>query len=312
MVSKTRIFSPSKIFFTRPRNMALLNVHFCRNRLWLWDSSKWSRTLTAVILLLFVTSPTDGRAAKYSVHISTDGIPATEDGHNICVTNGCVKSAASVLANMDDSAEPCDDFYQFACGKFTRDARMDDDKTSRTTYNAVNDMLVKKVRWLLEDPWPGSIADSGPRHPALVRRLYGMCMDEERLEGRGVGPLLDLISEVGGWPLLRGDLWNDSGFRWTDGVYRFRELGLSVDYFVDLSVKVNHVDTTEHVIELDHAALALNPLYLKRGLGDKMVNSYYRYMVDVAVALGAKRSRARAELRQSLEFEVRLARISQV
>lgn len=300
--------------------MALLNVDFRWNRRWLSDSSKWSHTLTAVILLLFVTSPTDGRAAKYSVHISTDSIPATEeDGHKICVTNGCVKAAAAVLANIDDSAEPCDDFYQFACGKFTKDAQMDDDKTSRTTYNAVNDMLVKKVRWLLEKPWPGGISagerpcgDAGPRHPALVKRLYGMCMDEQRLELRGVRPLLDLISEVGGWPLLRGDQWNDSEFRWTDGVYRFRELGLSVDYFVDLSVKVNHVDTTEHIIELDHAALALNPLYLKRGLGDKMVNSYYRYMVDVAVALGAKRSRARAELRQSLEFEVRLARISQV
>lgn len=282
----------------------------------------WSSTLTA-LLLFFMMSPSDERTSKYSAQISTstftDDTPPTENGYsyNICTTRGCVKCAASVLANMDDSVRPCDDFYQFACGKFIRDAQIDDDKTSRTTYNAVNDMLVKKVRWLLEKPRPSAAAAGGlrnfePRHPALVKRLYDMCMDERRMNERGVLPLLNLISRVGGWPLLYGDMWNDAEFRWTDGVYRFRELGLSVDYFVDLSVKVNHNDTSEHIIELDHAALALNPVYLKRGLGDKMVNSYFRYMVDVAVALGAKRARAKFELRQSLEFEVRLAKISQV
>lgn len=240
-----------------------------------------------------------------------------DPGHpRVCVTEGCVMSAASVLANMDKTVRPCDDFYEFACGKFTRGARVDDDKTKRTTFNAVNDMIADKVRRMLDEtasaePGPGR-SGTRSRHRALARRLYGMCMDERRLDKLGTAPLLRLVAALGGWPVLDDGRWNGTGTRWTDRVYRFRELGLNVDYLLDLSVTVNHKDTTEHVVELDRPTLGLNPMYLKRGLGDKMVDSYYRYMVDVAVALGAQRPRAVRELRQSLDFEVLLARMSQV
>lgn len=246
--------------------------------------------------------------------------PDRDADRRICVTEGCVMSAASVLANMDKTVRPCDDFYGFACGKFTRDARVDDDKTKRTTFNAVNDAIADKVRRVLDDAWPPGPGRTGtrtrtrtrPRHPALAGRLYRMCMDERRLDKLGAAPLLDLIAAVGGWPVLDDGRWDGAGFRWTDRVYRFRELGLNVDYLVDLSVAVNHNNTAEHVVELDRPTLGLNLVYLKRGLGDKMVDSYYRYMVDVAVALGAQRPRAVRELRQSLNFEVLLARMSQV
>ena len=34
----------------------------------------------------------------------------------LCLTPGCVKAAAQIIENMDTSADPCTDFYQFACG----------------------------------------------------------------------------------------------------------------------------------------------------------------------------------------------------
>ena len=36
----------------------------------------------------------------------------------ICNTPGCVKAAYTLIQNMDSSAEPCEDFYQYACGGF--------------------------------------------------------------------------------------------------------------------------------------------------------------------------------------------------
>ena len=36
----------------------------------------------------------------------------------ICNTPGCVKAAYTLLQNMDSTAEPCEDFYQYACGGF--------------------------------------------------------------------------------------------------------------------------------------------------------------------------------------------------
>lgn len=47
-----------------------------------------------------------------------------------------------------------------------------------------------------------------------------------------------------------------------------------------------------------------------KGLDEKIVSAYYRYMVDIAVLFGADRQRAVKELKESLDFEISLAKIS--
>lgn len=264
-------------------------------------SENWSLAATmAVTSLLFTIASIGGGNNENALHV--------------CVTDGCVKSAASVLSNMDKTVNPCDDFYEFACGKFVRETVVDVDKTSRTTYNMVSDSVSCKVQQMLTKAKVGRCIGTygGCRYTKLARNLFSMCMNEPALDDLGIAPMLEMISMVGGWPVLLGDEWTSTNFSWTDPVYRFRDVGLNVDYFVDLSVKVNHKNTSEHIVELDRAVFGISSIYLKQGRCDKMVDSYYRYMVDVAIKLGATRDRAEIELKQSLEFEVNLAKISQV
>lgn len=47
-----------------------------------------------------------------------------------------------------------------------------------------------------------------------------------------------------------------------------------------------------------------------KGTNEKIVKAYYSYMVDVAVILGADRNTAEKELKESLEFEMKLANVS--
>lgn len=64
------------------------------------------------------------------------------------------------------------------------------------------------------------------------------------------------------------------------------------------------------VPQVDQASLGLSREYLNRGFSDKLVQAYYEYMVDIAVLLGAERPRAEVELKDSLEFEMKLANVS--
>ena len=59
-------------------------------------------------------------------------------------------------------------------------------------------------------------------------------MKTETIEARGLQPLLNVLQALGGWPLLEGDSWNSGAekFDWFRLVWRFRQLGYSVDYLL--------------------------------------------------------------------------------
>ena len=63
------------------------------------------------------------------------------------------------------------------------------------------------------------------------------------------------------------------------------------------------------MMQLGQASLGLSREYLTRGFYDKAVQAYYRQMVDIAGILGAQDERARTELKESLLFEMELAKV---
>lgn len=55
--------------------------------------------------------------------------------------------------------------------------------------------------------------------------------------------------------------------------------------------------------------MGLRREFLIKGFNEKLVKAYYDYMVDIAVIFGADREKAKTELRESLEFEMKLANV---
>lgn len=231
--------------------------------------------------------------------------PKTYD-EELCLTTGCVHTASEILKNMDPKIDPCDDFYEFACGNFIKNTNIPDDKTSVSEFSAVDDKLQEQLRTMIEEP----IKETDPKPFVLAKDLYKSCMNKTLIESRGLTPLFDILKGMGGWPVLEGSMWNEEDFTWIQSVYKFRKFGYSVDYFFDFSIGIDLKNSTVRKIDLDQASLGLRREYLTKGFNDKLVSAYYNYMVDIAVKLGADRDRATRELKESLEFEIALANIS--
>ena len=129
-----------------------------------------------------------------------------------------------VLQNMNKSAEPCEDFYNFACGGFDRRIVIPDDRSSRSQFAIVGDELLQQLRVIMEieEKDTGSVFSK-------AKDVYKACMDEELIESTGLDPLKKILREMGGWPVLEGVNWDENSFSWMETVYPFRRHGYSTD-----------------------------------------------------------------------------------
>lgn len=70
----------------------------------------------------------------------------------VCHTAGCVSAAADVLKFIDATIDPCDDFYDFACGKFLSGTTLTDEKVSVDTFSIARDKMQSQLLRLIDSP----------------------------------------------------------------------------------------------------------------------------------------------------------------
>ncbi|XP_018009276.1 neprilysin-2 [Hyalella azteca] len=230
----------------------------------------------------------------------------TSSTSEFCLTKSCITSASELIANMDSQVDPCEDFFEYACGNYIKSRNIPDEKSSITQFSDVSDVLQEKLRMLIESEDSSEDTPSG----LMVKQLYKSCMNTERIAEQGLQPLKDILREMGGWPAVEGAAWGHNRFDWVQNVYINRRLGYSVDYLLDFSVTTNIKNSTWRIIDIDQPSFGMSREYLMRGLNDSDVRAYLDYQVSLAALLGANRTAAQLELTESLLFEIQLANFS--
>ncbi|XP_071580162.1 uncharacterized protein [Temnothorax nylanderi] len=71
---------------------------------------------------------------------------------NVCMTEECVQTAASLLAAMDRTVAPCIDFFQYACGTWNRLHVIPEDRSAISTFEILADQLQVILKRVLEEP----------------------------------------------------------------------------------------------------------------------------------------------------------------
>uniref|UniRef100_A0A1B6DE24 Uncharacterized protein n=1 Tax=Clastoptera arizonana TaxID=38151 RepID=A0A1B6DE24_9HEMI len=224
----------------------------------------------------------------------------------VCLTEECVRTAASLLAAMNRSANPCVDFFQFACGAWNKKHQIPEDRSSINVFEVLSDQLQVILRGVLEEPY--SKDDTSATRKAKL--FYKSCMDLKQIREYGDKPLREALDSLGGWPVTKVD-WKppDMPIEKLLGKIRgdFND-GVLVEQWVGPDDKNSSVN----ILQLDQMSFALpsRDYYLKNSTDTNYLDAYHRYMTQVAVLLGANASTAYEELEPVIQFEKRLANAS--
>lgn len=150
----------------------------------------------------------------------------------MCLTSGCITAASHILNAIDSSTEPCNDFYQFACGNFVKNTYIPDDKLTVDTFSTLADQIDIQLRTIIED----EIVPKESNVFVLVKNLHRSCMNRTAVEALGLEPFRKILRQIGGWPVIEGDQWNETAWDWIQSLREMRNIGLTTNYLLSTSV----------------------------------------------------------------------------
>lgn len=94
---------------------------------------------------------------------------------------------------IDKTADPCVDFYQYACGTWMKNNPVPPDKSRWGRFDALYERNLYILRDILTE------AQAPGKHTAIdkmVGNYYGSCMDESAIEKRGTAPLAPELEKI--------------------------------------------------------------------------------------------------------------------
>ncbi|KAK0393533.1 hypothetical protein QR680_000260 [Steinernema hermaphroditum] len=267
---------------------------------WWYNRTKMERALLLFILFLLsllaftllALACSQGQSDKVAKTCASDSsgttvgntdapvanMPPTEH-EEICTTEGCVQAANNLIMAMNNSVDPCENFYEYACGKWNRNHPIPDDMFAFGTFAFVREHMRQQMRVLLE-----SEVVSKSRAVQMVKDSYKICMNVTELRKKKTKPLQKGFEDIGYWPMLHPDKWAKEKFNMTELLAQTRrQYGNEV--FFQIYVYADAKNTKQNRLYIDQGVLGLGrgsrDYYLNSTMFSNHLQAYKKYIRQV-------------------------------
>ncbi|XP_029884784.1 neprilysin isoform X1 [Aquila chrysaetos chrysaetos] len=201
-----------------------------------------------------------------------------DDG--VCKTSDCIKSAARILENMDTTAEPCNDFYQYACGGWLKRNVIPETSSRYSNFDILRDELEVVLKDVLDTPSSNDITAV-----QKAKTLYRSCINETIIDSRGGRPLISLLPKVSDWPVATTNWDSSYGTAWTaETAIAQLNSRYGKKVLINFFVGTDDKNSTAHIIHIDQPGLGLpsRDYYECTGAYKEACSAYVDFMISVA------------------------------
>uniref|UniRef100_A0A914Z4E7 Uncharacterized protein n=1 Tax=Panagrolaimus superbus TaxID=310955 RepID=A0A914Z4E7_9BILA len=224
---------------------------------------------------------------------------------------------------MNTKVNPCENFYEFACGSYNGIKQVPESEKKITLFTESRTRLKYEIRELIDDT---SLRDSGNNNnnksisdiSKLVYIYYDSCMDDQAQDLLDLMPIFSLISSFGGWALLQNAKFEERDFSWEiletnlqiigiNGLFKFT-IKQSMPITISNSGAANGAG---YLIVSQPQLLLGDRKYYSNSLGkNEFLQNYRTYMMDLLELFGADSEASEPQLNNVLNFERKVANVS--
>jgi putative endopeptidase len=203
------------------------------------------------------------------------------------------------LTNLDRTADPCVDFYQFTCGGWMKDNPIPADQAAWSVYAKLADENSQLLWGILEED-----AKAKNRTPAQqkVGDYFAACMNTDAINARGLQPLkpeLDRIAAIGDRKQLAAFLREGADRR-----------GL---YFLNIGAEQDSKNAEMMIVGIRAGGLGLpdRDYYTKSDARSEEIRKrYVAYLAQLLVLAGVPQAQADEQAAATMKIETALANAS--
>uniref|UniRef100_A0AC35U4W4 Neprilysin n=1 Tax=Rhabditophanes sp. KR3021 TaxID=114890 RepID=A0AC35U4W4_9BILA len=224
----------------------------------------------------------------------------------VCLSTGCIRTASVILSSMNASADPCDDFYEYACGSWMKNNPIPDDAPSVSNFENLGHDLELALNYLLAEKVLNNLDGQAV---IKAKQFYKLCLDSNQIMNTWRKVFDEVISGFGGWPAL--DAKVDVSGVGIEKLYGKMVSQFKADSLFKASVQPDDKNSEKHIILIDQPSLNLfaRDFYIMEDTKDERL-AYTTLITDILLLLEADPEVAETTAKEILSFETQLANVS--